>query len=56
MKMKITRRIYRRYVGLGRSRVRPRLSSARRLGTRPMGVAHRRGRDHLKLDGQFLAV
>ena len=30
---KIIRRIYRRYVGLGRSRVRTRISSARRLGT-----------------------
>ena len=38
-KIKIMRRIYRRYVGLGRSRVRTRMSSARRLGTRPMGVA-----------------
>ena len=35
----ITRRIYRRYAGLGRSCVRTRTSSARRLGTRPMGVA-----------------
>ena len=31
-KIKITRRIYRRYAGLGRSRVRTRISSARRLG------------------------
>ena len=39
-KIKITRRIYRRYAGLGQSRVRTRIiSSARRLGTRPMGVA-----------------
>ena len=29
---KITRRIYRRYAGLGRSRVRTRIPSARRLG------------------------
>ena len=29
---KITRRIYRRYAGLGRSRVRTRMPSARRLG------------------------
>ena len=36
---KITRRIYRRYAGLGRSRVRTRIPSARRLGIRPMGVA-----------------
>ena len=38
-KIKITRRIYRRYAGFGRSRVPTRISSARRLGTRPMGVA-----------------
>ena len=38
-KIKITRRIYRRYACLGRSRVRTRISSARRPGTRPMGVA-----------------
>ena len=38
-KMKITRRIYRRYAGLGRSLVRTRISSARRLGTRPREVA-----------------
>ena len=31
-KSKITRRIYRRYAGLGRSRVRTRIPSARRLG------------------------
>ena len=31
-RIKITRRIYRRYAGLGRSRVRTRISSARRLG------------------------
>ena len=35
----ITRRIYMRYAGLGRSRVRTKISSARRLGTRPMSVA-----------------
>ena len=33
-KKKITRRIYRRYAGLGRSHVRTRISSARRLGQR----------------------
>ena len=38
-KKKNMRRIYRRYAGLGRSRVRTRISSARRLRTRPMGVA-----------------
>ena len=38
-KIKITRRICRRYAGLGRSCVRIRISSARRLGTRPTGVA-----------------
>ena len=37
-KKKITRRIYTRYAGLGRPRVRTSISSARRLGTRPMGV------------------
>ena len=36
---KITRPIYRRYADLDRSRIRTRISSARRLGTRPMGVA-----------------
>ena len=34
-----TRRIFRHYAGLGRSRVRTRISSARRLATRPMDVA-----------------
>ena len=38
-KIKITQRIYRRYAGLDRSRVRTRIYSARCLGTRPMGVA-----------------
>ena len=38
-KKKVTRRIYRRYAGLDRSRVRTRISSARRLGTRLMDVA-----------------
>ena len=33
-KIKITRRIYRRYAGLGQSRVRTRIPSARRLGQR----------------------
>ena len=38
IKQKITRRIYTRYADLGRPRVRTSISSARRLGTRPMGV------------------
>ena len=37
-KKNITRRIYRRYAGLGRSRVSTMISSAHRLGTRPTGV------------------
>ena len=36
---KITRRIYRRYAGLGRSRVRTRIPSARRLGLWVRGFA-----------------